>query len=343
MSFIVVGTNYKHSGIELREKIAFSKKRIKQALNFLKERGILKEAVIVSTCNRVEIYAAAEHLGQAEKEIIEFISCYHEINKNKFTSYLYTYKDEGALKHLFQVTAGLDSQVIRETQILSQIKVSFQEARKANFSGKFLTAIFNSAMALTKEIDRGSRIGEEKNSIGSVAIDFIKRKSGGLVNKNVLIIGVGKVTELVLKYLNEEKPNVVFISGRNYLKSKKLASRIGAKAVMFNGLRQCLFQADIIISATSSSHFIIRKETLGEVGNRKILIMDLALPRDVDPILGEIKNIDLFCLEDLNLGIEKDRGVKFTEINRIKKIIDIEADKQWKKFTRLEPEAALLP
>ncbi len=344
MSFIVVGTNHKYSSIVLREKLSFSKKRLKNALNFLRERKILKGVVILSTCNRIEIYASIEDSESGIREIKDFISRYHEVNKGTFSPYLYIYEGKQALKHLLSVACGLDSQILGETQISGQVKFAFDESNNANFIDGFLRKIFGSAISFAKRMRAETKISEGKISIGSVAIDFIKGKlKDALCGKNVLIIGVGKVTELVLKYLKKENPNVIFISNRTFEKAKELAAQIGAQAVRFDELKELLRKADAVISATASPHFIIKKESFDENISHRLLIIDLALPRDVDPLVREIKNIDLFGLEDLDAVIKKNIKRKIQGKKIVERIIDIEVEKLWLEPTKLEQEPVLLP
>ncbi len=343
MSFIVVGTNYKYSPIGLRERLSFSNKRLKDAVCFLKEKAILKGGVILSTCNRVEIYASAKEQQKPIREIKDFVSRYHEINEQRFSPYLYIYEGKEAMKHLFSVACGLDSLILGEAQILGQVKFSLSEAKSVDFVDEFLKKIFHSAISFAKRVHQETKISKGKISVGSVAIDFIKERIGPLSGKNILIIGVGKVTELVLRYLKKENPNIVFISNRTFQKAKDLASQIGAKAVRFDDLERFLKEADALITATASPHFIIKKETLQEAINCKLLIVDLALPRDVDPRVKEIKGIELFCLEDLETLINKNMRKKFQEARKVRKIIEMVVEKLWKEFTELEQEPVLLP
>lgn len=342
MSFIVVGTNHKYSPIELREKLSFSKKRLKDALIFLREERVLKGAVILSTCNRVEVYASAEDPDAGIKKIEDFISRYHEINKGKFSPYTYIYEGKEALRHLFSVASGLDSLILGETQILSQVKFSFFEAEKVGFADGVLREAFYSAISFAKRIHRSTQISEGKVSIGSVAIDFIKKRIGTLSGKNILIVGVGKVTELVLKYLKEEAPNVVFISNRTFEKARNLAEQIGARAVRFDDLKEFLKDADVVITATGSPHFVIKKETV-EACNHKLLVVDLAVPRDVDPEIKEIKGIELFDLEEVSSIIQKNIEKRKIEAKKVRENIDVEVERLWDRLTELEQEPALLP
>ncbi len=344
MNFILVGTNYKYSPVQIRERLSFSKKRLKDALHFLSETSVLRSAVILSTCNRVEIYASAVDSRAGIREIEGFISRYHEIDKRRISPYLYVYDGKNAMKRLISVACGLDSLILGETQILGQVKSSFLEAESIGFIDDFLREIFHSAISFARRIHTETKISEGKVSVGSVAIDFIKERMGALSGKNILIIGVGKVTELVLKYLKKENPNVVFVSNRTFGKAKELASRIGAKAVRFDDLRQFLKEADVVITATASPHFVIKRETLEAVmcGSRSLLIIDLALPRDVDPGVKEIESVDLFCLEDLDTVIKKNTEGRIQKAKKAEKIIDIEVEKLWKEVTKSEQEPVLL-
>ena len=338
---IVIGTNHKYSPIELREKLFFSKKKLRYAINFLSGTKTIREAVILSTCNRVEIYASAQEEEKAIVEIEDFISRYHEIDIRGVYPYLYRYKDINAYRHLMYVVAGLDSLILGETQILGQVKSSFLETETAGFVDKFLKRVFYSAFDVTKKVHAETKVSEGRISVGRVAIDFIKERIGTLKDKNVLIIGVGKITELVLEYLKKEKTKVVFVSNRTFERAKELSYKIGAQAVRFDKLKEFINKTDVVISATASPHFIIKKEILDKTVNHNLLIIDLALPRDVDPQVKEIDNVDLYCLEDIDIIIKKNWEKRNQEALKAKAIIDIEVNKLWDGLTRLEREPAL--
>ncbi|MCM8796994.1 MAG: glutamyl-tRNA reductase [Candidatus Omnitrophica bacterium] len=338
MNFLVLGTNHKHSPLDLRERIYFSKKRIKDVLSLLRQDWVLEGAAILSTCNRVEIYASTRYPEQAENHILDFISRYHEVDKSGLIPYLYVYKGKEAIRHLFQVASGLDSQILGESQILGQVKFSLEES----CADDTLRNVFHSAISFAKRIHKTTGISEGKISLGTIAVDFIKERVGPLTDKNVLIIGVGKVTELVLKYLKKEGPNIIFISNRTYEKAKEMAGQIGAEVVRFDNLKQYLQSSDIVISATASPHFVLKKGNLKDIKNR-LFILDLAVPRDVELSVKELKNISLYSLEDLDEVIKKNIENRLKKAEEVQKIIDIEAQRLWTEFTELEPEPALLP
>lgn len=351
MNFFVVGTNHKYSPLRLREKLSFSRKKLKDALFLLKERDLLNGAVIISTCNRVELYADSNNLEKGIEEIKRFLSGFCEIKKEAFLPCIYIYKEKQALKHLFSVSCGLDSLIIGETQILGQIKSSFFEAQRINFTKGCLKNAFYSAIAVAKKVHADTKISEGKISVGSVTLDFIKERFSELSDKNILIIGVGKVTKLLLQYLKKERPRVVFISNRTFGKAKVLASQIGAETIRFDKLKQYIKMSDIIITATASPHFIIKKEVLEGIGNHNIFIVDLALPRDVEPEVKNMRNVELFYLEDLESIINENRKKRFQEAKKTKHIIETEAERLWnqmktqntKESTGLERETVLLP
>jgi glutamyl-tRNA reductase len=340
VNFLVVGTNHKYSPIELREQISFSKRRLEDALFRLKKTDLLCSVVILSTCNRIEVYATALDSERGIAEIVDFISRYHDIDRRRLFDHLYIYKAKDAVRHLLSVSCGLDSLILGETQILGQVKFAFYKAQSVEFVDEFLSRIFYSAVSLAKKIHARTKISEGKSSVGSVAIDFIKKRMDTLSGKNILIIGIGKVTELVLKYLERESPNVVFVSNRTFEMAEALAQQIGAEAVRFDSLRRFLGKADIVISATSSPHFIIKKDTLEGINN-KLLIIDLALPRDVDPCVRELKNVSLYSLEDLGAVIKQNIENKLKEAVKARRMVDIETEELWRDITESEPEPVL--
>ena len=341
MSFIIVGASHKSSPLTLREKLYYSRKSLKNALNLLKEKDVIDSVVILFTCNRIEFYASVNDAEKGIREIVDFISGYHGITKEIIEEYFYSYRGKEAAQHLFEVCSGLDSLVIGETQILGQAINAFTKSKEINFTGHFFNQIFSRAIVCAKQIHAKTNISEGKTSIGSVTVDFIKHKIGDISKKNILVTGVGKVSGLVGKYLQKERASIIFIANRTYEKAKKLADEIDAQAVRFSELAKYIKKADIIITATSSPHYIYKEETL-KYTRRDLLIIDLAVPRDVEPGVSNKKNIDLCGIEDLNLIIEKSLKKKSYEAVKAKEIISKEVEELWKEFIESEQEEALL-
>ncbi|OGW82704.1 MAG: glutamyl-tRNA reductase [Omnitrophica bacterium RIFCSPLOWO2_01_FULL_45_10] len=322
----------------------FSKKRLDEAFSFLKDYTGIKSAVILSTCNRVEIYAnSAESMAGADK-IAKFLSVYHEIDKYRLAPYLYKYVDIEAARHLFRVASGLDSQILGETQVLGQVQWFYEKAKTLGFTDNLIEEVFEKAEEVGKRIRVETDISKGDISIGSAVVSLIKERIGELKAKKILIIGLGKISEIVLKDLLKEDVKAVLVSNRTYEKAKQIAKTIGAAAIRFNELRENLKGADIIISATSSPHIILRVEDIREViedrpktiDHRQLLIIDLAVPRDVDPGAREIKGVKLYCLDDLTSIIDNKLEGRNSEISNAEKIIEEEAHKVWRKITAIK-------
>ena len=338
MNFIIVGTSYKYSPIEIREKLSFHGNKAFHALLLLKERLILQAGIILSTCNRIEIYLDGNNIESSE--VIDFISKYHKIDAKKISPYIYTYEGKQALKHLLTVACGLDSLVIGETQILGQIKQALLQSEQVGFMNNSMKSIFQYSIQFAKNIHRKTKISEGKVSVGSLAVDFIKEHFECLSTKNILIIGVGKVTNLVLSYLKESNPKTMFIANRNFEKAKVLSDKIGARAIQIEELSTVLGTIDIIITATACPSFILMKDDLAKFAKHNFFIIDLGVPRNVDPKVKEIKNINLFTLEELETVIKRNLEIKKQKAENVKELIDIEVRKIWS--TKLEQEPVLL-
>lgn len=329
----MVGTNHKYSPLEIRERLAFSRGRIKAALLNLVDSPWIKGAVILSTCHRVELYASTPDLEIGDKILKPFLSDYHNQELVKIDPYLYCYIDKEAILHLFKVAGGLDSKVIGEFQILDQVRSAFEEAKNSGCVDSDLNRIFSYALKTGRRVREETQISEGDASLGSIVIDLIKEKLGSLKDKKILIIGAGKVSELISKYLKEENVLAIFVSNRNFEKAKELANYSGGEAIKFVQLKEKLKEAEVIITATASPHFILKKEDIQEVLNYRLstldprlLIIDLAVPRDVEPEVKYLKGVELFCLDNLDFIIKRKLEKRRQAIPTALKIIKEEVE-----------------
>jgi len=334
---ILVGTNHKYSPLELRERISFLKRHLPQALLLLKQNTGFSGVVIISTCNRVEIYANYDKAEVGFLKIEEFLSRYHEIEKIRLSPYLYRYKDKEALRHLFSVACGLDSQILGENEILNQINFFYEQAKLYGFTDFFMDRIFASAIEIGKLARLKTKIAQGSVSIGSITVKLIRKEIGDIAQKNILLVGAGKVQELVLKYLKKENPRIVFVSNRTYKNAVKLAEEFGIEVVRFESLKRKIKEVDVIITATDSPHTIIRKEDLIDY-KKPLLLIDLSIPRDIEPKIKELKGIKLFCLDDLNTLIEENLAERKKQIPYVEKIIEEAIENLWKELIELAPE-----
>lgn len=343
MSLVVVGTNHKFSPIEIREKFCFSKKRLKQALVKLSGYENIKAGVILSTCNRVEIYADVVDSNSGIDSLRNFICEFHYQKEEKVLPYFYSYTDNQALFHLSCVASGIDSQIIGEDEILGQVQYAYSQAKEIESTDKLLNAIFDSAIKIAQKVREKTALASGKVSLASILLELLKENFSSLKDKRILIIGVGKITQLITKYLKKEKVDTVFIANRTYEKAQELAKNINAEVVRFDKLKEKLAEANVIISATSSPHLILKKEDLINV-KKPLLIIDLAIPRDIDPEARNINGIKLFCLDDLGYLIEKNLNRRKKELPKALKLIKEEIEKIClTKPLELELEEALLP
>lgn len=343
MNLIAVGTNHKYSPVGIREKLSFLKKGLKEALISLAGFAGIKAIVILSTCNRVELYASTQDTDTGIKTLKAFLSDYHHQDSLRIAPYLYIYIGKEAIRHLFRVSAGLDSQIIGESQILEQVRFAFGQARTVEATDRLLYTIFAHAIRASLRVRQETGIAKGKVSIASIIAGLIKTKYGCIQNKRILIIGVGKISELITRYIKEEGAKTVFIANRTYAKAWQLARCIGAEVVRFDRLKEKLLDTDIIISATASPHFILKKEDLRDI-KKPLLIIDLAVPRDVDPQVKYIEGISLFCLDDLDFIIENNLKSRRQSMPQALDIINKEVENLcWSERLELEPEAAPLP
>ena len=343
MNFIVLGTNHKFSPIEIREKLYFSRKQLGDLLVNLLSYQEIKASVILSTCNRVELYAFSEEIENGVATLKNYLSSYHSQELKIIEPYIYTYIGKEAILHLFNVAAGLDSQIIGESQILEQVRFFFGQAKLVEATNCLLDKIFNQAIKTSLKVRQETNISIGNISTASIALDFIKTRFGSLTDKKILIIGLGKISQLLIDCLKKEKVNAVFITNRNFEKAKELAKQIKAHVVRFDQLKEKLQDADIVISATASPHLILKREDLLDI-KKPLLIIDLAVPRDIDPQAKTIGGVSLFSLEDLDFIIERKLSIRKQSIPAAMEIIKKEVENLC-LTKHLEPELAraLLP
>lgn len=343
MSLVLVGTNYKYSSVEFRENIFFSKKIREKLYQQIKDIDNLEGIIFLSTCNRIEIYIDAKDEQIGINQILTILKDEFKLPLESLENNFYKYKGKEVLKHLYLVASGLDSLILGETQILGQVKHFFSEAKKKRIVNSSLNNLFHSAITNASFIQKVTDISKGKISVGSVAVGFAENKLDSLVKKNILIIGAGKVTMLILKYLNKKNNKLIFVANRTYKKAKNLARKMQAEAIHFKDLKENIAKADLLISATASPHFILKKEYLLGLAKKPLLILDLAVPRDVEPSIADLENISLFTLENLDLVIQENVTKKQKAANKAKQIINKQVGLRWKKFIKSEPEPVALP
>lgn len=331
MDLVVIGINHKTAPVEIREKFAFSPKQALEANRCLKEKISLEENLILSTCNRVEIYALANHSRDHIKDIEGFLSSFHNLDISDYKDKFYVYRNKEAVEHLFSVASGLDSLVIGEMEILGQVKKAYLEAKESLATGKVLNRLFEKAFNTAKKIRTETFISRGSVSVSSAAVRLAEKILGQLTDKTVLIIGTGAVGEQLLLYLKKNGIKSSLVTNRTLEKAQSLAAKFNACAISFEDFKDRLVEVDIVIASTGAPHCIIHNEDIISLmpkrKQRPLFIIDLAVPRDVEAQVNRIDNVYLYDIDDLEKIVDENIKLRKNEVDNCSKIIDTAADR----------------
>lgn len=338
MNIGVVGVNHNLAPINVREAVSFTDTKKIEAINILLDRDI-DEIVILSTCNRSEIYISGENIQQKVDEVANFYKDYFGVKD--IEQYLFKKTNLEAIQHLFDVTAGLDSLVVGEDQILGQVKDAHEFCMKLGATKKVFNKLFRDAVTTSKEIKTITKISQQPLSISYIGVKLLKEKMGTLEGKNALIVGLGKMNLLTLNHLEEENVKNIYIANRNIEKTKEIENKFDNIIPIEYSDRHKIIQEksiDIVISATSSPHLVIKYDDMPKL-NKKIYIMDIALPRDIDTKLKELDYVELYDIDDLK-EIHDKNDIKRNELaQKAQEIIKIKIDEftEWLDLTFIDP------
>ena len=338
MNIGVVGVNHNLAPINVREAVSFTDTKKIEAINILLDREI-DEIVILSTCNRSEIYISGENIQQKVDEVAKFYKDYFGVKD--IEQYLFKKTNLEAIQHLFDVTAGLDSLVVGEDQILGQVKDAHEFCMKLGATKKVFNKLFRDAVTTSKEIKTITKISQQPLSISYIGVKLLKEKMGTLEGKNALIVGLGKMNLLTLNHLEEENVKNIYIANRNIEKTKEIENKFDNIIPIEYSDRHKIIQEksiDIVISATSSPHLVIKYDDMPKL-DKKIYIMDIALPRDIDTKLKELNYVELYDIDDLK-EIHDKNDIKRNELaQKAQEIIKIKIDEftEWLDLTFIDP------
>ncbi|MBO0994100.1 glutamyl-tRNA reductase [Bacillus sp. SD088] len=328
MHIIVVGLNHKTAPVEIRERLAFSESELPLAMASLKQQKSILENVIVSTCNRTEIYAVVDQIHTGRYYIKSFLANWFHMDLEMIGDYLYIHEKELAVEHLFKVICGLNSMVIGETQILGQIRNSFLNAQENKTTGTVFNQLMKQAIALAKKAHSETDIGANAVSVSYAAVELAKKIFGDLQDKHVLVIGAGKMGELAIKNLYSNGAKKVTVINRTFEKSQELAQKFAGQAKSLNELQCAVMEADIVISSTGANGYIIKKDILVEMEKmrqgRPLFLLDIAVPRDLDPEISELEDAFLYDIDDLEGIVEANLEERKLAAAKIDAMIDEE-------------------
>ncbi len=335
MKLFVAGLSYKTAPVAIREQVAVPAGRLACCGCRLKLRGNLSEVVVVSTCNRVEIYGAAPIMrGRVE-------SLFQELGGSEldFSPYLYVKEGVEAVEHLFSVISGLDSMVIGETEITGQVKQAYQTAQAAKLTGRLTNRLFQTALQTAKEIRTQTGIGRGSTSVGSVAVELAERIfDRDLSEKAVMIIGAGKMGEACVRHLAKKAARAVLVTNRSFERAVNLANEFGGRAVHFDALLSAIKEVDIVVSSTGCPHTILNRDDLAAImparGNRPLFLVDIAVPRDIAADVQELPNVYLYNVDHLEAIVRENVRLREKELAHCQGII---ADRATALMARFAP------
>lgn len=334
MSIVVVGINHKTAPVEIREQLAFAESRLPEALRTLADGQTISEAVIVSTCNRVELIAAAKSQTDGDQLIShlrEFLRAFHGCESATLTNHCYGHADLSAISHIFRVTSSLDSMVVGEPQITGQVKDAFQLAQEHGSVGHTLTRLMNRAFSVAKRVRNETGIGSNAVSISFVAVELARKVFETLNGSTVMLIGAGEMAELAAKHLLNCGASKVLIANRTYENAVRLAEELHGEAVRFEDFERRMAEAEVVICSTGSPNYLLHpaqvKRALAARHNRPMLIVDISVPRNVDPAINQLDNAFVFDVDDLQSIAESNLAERQREAQRAEIIIAEESQR----------------
>jgi glutamyl-tRNA reductase len=320
MSLLVIGLSHKTAPVELRERLAFPENRLEEPLLELKGKAGVREDVILSTCNRVEIYSDVEDAADGEFLLKEYMAHYHKLPLSQFDDYLYCFADAECVHHTFKVASSLDSMIVGEVQILGQLKDAYEIARRSDCTGAMLNQLFERAFFTAKKVRTETGIAQNAVSISYAAVELAKKIFGDLSDKSVMLVGAGEMAELAARHLVSNGAKTVVVSNRTFNRAVELAKELNGSAIRF-----------VVISSTGAPHHIITrkhvKDAIRARKNRPIFFIDIAVPRDVDPEVNGIENVYLYDIDDLEKVIEYNIKEREREAKKAEAILQEEVEK----------------
>ncbi len=323
---ILIGLNHKTAPVNIRECLAFSQDETRSALSDLRAMATIEEAMLFSTCNRVELLIAAKETENAIDEAKGFLAHFKQLPLNEFASSLYLHQGEDAVRHVFRVAASLDSMVVGEPQILGQIKTAYRTATEEKTSGVILNRLLHKTFFVAKRIRSETGIGDHAVSISYAAIELGRKIFGDLEGKQVLLIGAGEMAELAVEHLIRNRSGHIFVANRTFERGVELASAFQGTPIRFEEISDCLRHVDIIISSTGAKGFILQKHQVKAVmrgrRNRPIFLIDIAVPRDIDPAINTLNNAYVYDIDDLKDVVEENIEDRSREAIKADRIID---------------------
>jgi len=345
MRIEVVGLNHRVAPLEVRESLAFPRGQLPAALAALRKRDGVLESIILSTCNRVEVYLCGEAEGK-DGLVEEFLSDFHSVKREVFERHLYRYEDGDAVEHLFKVASGLDSMVIGEAQITGQVREAYETAVREHAVNGVLHRLFQQALSAAKRIRTCSGIGAGRASVASVAVDFAERIFETLSRRTVLLIGAGEMGEAALRSLVAAGAETTLVANRTLARAEALAEEYGGLAASFDRLDELLARSDIVICSTSAPHHVVKESDVARAlrarAGQPMFLIDISVPRNVAPSAGDLEGCFLYNLDDLQAVVNQTLRQRASELERCIEMAGEESRRFMAWFTGLSAKPTIV-
>jgi glutamyl-tRNA reductase len=337
MGIIVVGLSHKTAAIEVREKLNFPESTLPDALRKLMAYEGIRESLIVSTCNRVEIYASVTGSDKGIDQVKQFISDYHGLSREALEQSLYVYPDAQGVRHTFRVASSLDSMVLGEAQILGQLKDAFDIALKTKTTSTILNKLIKKAISVAKRVRTETRLAEGAVSISSAAVELAKKIFGELEGKNVMLLGAGEMAELAAQHLLGNGVKNIMVANRTFERAEELAKEFKGDAIRFEHFPDALMMVDILICATGAPNYVVNRDmasrALKERRHKPIFMIDISNPRNIDPEVDKVDNVYLYDIDDLQSKVDVNTEGRAKEAGRAEEIVaqEVETYLAWER------------
>lgn len=319
MEILVLGLNHKTAPLELRERLSIPQSKAPELLKTLEERSIFEERLLLSTCNRTEIYGAGSNLDQAVRRTKEFLSEYSKLQLSDFEDKLYVLKQPRSVEHLFSVASGLDSMVLGETEIIGQVKSAYFDAQKARQTGKVLNNLFQRSFKVAKNLRTNTDIGAGRVSVASVAVQLAEKIFDDLNKRHVMVVGTGEVATQVTKAMISKGAFPMIISSRHHERAEEMARELGGEAVSYEAYDDRVKEADVLIASTLAPHALITEKQvrhwLKARHGRPLFLIDIAVPRNIEAAIEKLDNVYLYNIDDLQEIANRNMASRESQIN----------------------------
>ena len=327
MEIVLVGLNHRTAPVEVRERVSFTAEQARRAAEELRARGILEETLVLSTCNRSEVYGVPpESSHECAPGLSTFLSEFHSVRADILSVSLYHHYDHEAVRHLFRVSAGLDSMMLGEAEILGQVREAYRFAYEQGATGPVLNRLFQGALEVGKRVRTETELGTRPMSVASAGVKLAERIFGKLSERRALVLGAGTISEQVVSQLRDRGIAQLHVMNRSRDRADELARQFGGKVVGWGEWETALQSPDVVVSSVSADEPVLRRDIVERAmaarGNRALFLMDLGVPRNIDPSVGELYNVYVYNTDDLSEIVQQNRNARESEVPRAQGIVD---------------------